>query len=264
MPATRALVRPVSRSLGACELSFRPRQPIDVERAASQHRAYVAALAAAGLEVIALEELSDRPDAVFVEDPVVVLDEVAVLGRMGAESREAEVESVALAIARFRPLRRLPAEARLEGGDVLRVDHTLYVGSTARTNPAGAAALAAAVVPFGYEVVPVAVRGCLHLKSGATFAGGDGFLVNPDWVDAAAFRGHPIVAVPAEEPWAANTLTLGDRVLLPAGFPRTRDLLASRGLRVETVDVSELQKAEGSLTCLSVPFAAAQGAAAGR
>ncbi len=252
--ATLAIVRPVSRSLAACELSFRDREPIDLEKAAAQHRAYAAALEAAGLTVEWLPELPGSPDAVFVEDPIVVLDELAIVGRPGAASREGEVESVAEAIGRYRPLVQLPPEARLEGGDVMRVGKTLYVGRSARTNTAAHEALAEILRPFGYTVVTVGLTDCLHLKTGVTYAGGECFLANPAWVDVSVLTGAEVVPLPAEEPWAANTLTIGDRVLLPSGFPRTLELLAGRGLEVVTVDVSELQKAEGSVTCLSVPL----------
>ena len=261
MPHLRALVRPVSRSLAACELSFRECEGIDLERAAVQHRAYAAALEAAGLAVQWLPALPEQPDAVFVEDPIVVLDEVAVVGRPGAASREGEVESVVAAVAPFRPLLRLPGEARLEGGDVMRVGRTIYVGRSARTNAAAHAALVEMLRPYDYAVVPGAMTGCLHLKTGVTYVGRTGeaeegcFLANPEWIDAAALSGAPVVPVPATEPWAANTLTAGEHVFLPAGFPRTLDLLTARGHRVETIDVSELQKAEGSVTCLSVIIA---------
>jgi dimethylargininase len=253
-PIPRALVRPVSRSLAWCELSFRDREPIDLDKAAAQHRAYAAALEAAGLAVEWLPELPDQPDAVFVEDPIVVLDEIAIVGRPGAASREGEVESVAQAVGRYRPLVHLPPEARLEGGDVMRVGKMLYVGRSARTNAAAHEALAKLVAPFGYVVVSVPLTDCLHLKTGVTYAGNDCFLANPAWVETSVLTGAEIVPLPTEEPWAANTLTIGDRVLLPAGFPLTLDLLAARGLDIVTIDVSELQKAEGSLTCLSVPF----------
>lgn len=254
MAIPRAIVRPVSRSLAACELSFRDREPIDLAKAAAQHQAYAAALEAAGLTVEWLVELPDQPDAVFVEDPIVVLDEIAIVGRPGASSREGEVESVAEAVGRYRPLVRLPTEARLEGGDVMRVGKTLYVGRSARTNAAAHEALAEILRPFGYTVVPIGLTDCLHLKTGVTHAGGDCFLANSAWVDVTVLVGAEVVPLPGEEPWAANTLTIGDRVFLPAGFPRTRNLLARRGLDVVTIDVSELQKAEGSLTCLSVVF----------
>jgi len=255
VPIPRAIVRPVSRSLAHCELSFRDREPIDLAKASAQHRAYVSALEAAGLTVEWLPELPDQPDAVFVEDPIVVLDEIAIVGRPGAASREGEVKSVAEAIGRYRPLVQLPPEARLEGGDVMRVGKTLYLGRSARTNATAHEALAELLRPFGYTVVTVGLTDCLHLKTGVTYAGGDCFLANPAWVDVSALSGAEVVPLPSYEPWAANTLTIGDRVLLPAGFPRTRDLLAGRGLDMVTIDVSELQKAEGSLTCLSVLFA---------
>ncbi|MEP7011330.1 MAG: dimethylargininase [Acidobacteriota bacterium] len=254
MAIPRGLVRPVSRSLAHCELSFRDREPIDLPKAAEQHRAYATALEAAGLTVEWLPELPDQPDAVFVEDPIVVLDEIAIVGRPGAASREGEVESVAEAVGRYRPLVQLPPKARLEGGDVMLVGKTLYVGRSARTNAAAHEALAEILRPFGYLVVPVGLTDCLHLKTGVTYAGNDCFLANPAWVDISALQGVEIVPLPAEEPWAANTLTVDGVILLPAGFPRTRDLLARRGHEVVTIDVSELQKAEGSLTCLSVPF----------
>ena len=252
--AVLSFVLTVSRSLAACELSFRDREPIDLEKAAAQHRAYAEALESAGLTVEWLPELPDSPDAVFVEDPIVVLDELAIVGRPGAASREGEVESVAAAVGRHRTLVHLPPEARLEGGDVMRVGKTLYVGRSARTNAAAHEALAEILRPFGYTVIPVGLTDCLHLKTGVTYAGGDCFLANPAWVDVSVLTGAEVVPLPVEEPWAANTLTIGDRVLLPAGFPRTRELLAGRGLEVVTVDVSELQKAEGSVTCLSVPL----------
>ncbi len=254
MSISRALVRPVSRSLAACELSFRDREPIDLGQAAAQHQAYAAALEAAGLAVEWLPELPDQPDAVFVEDPILVLDEIAIVGNPGAASREGEVASVAEAVALYRPLFRLPPDARLEGGDVMRVGRTIYVGRSARTNEAAHRALAEILLPFGYTVVPVTLTDCLHLKTGVTYAGNDCFLANPAWVDVSALSGAEVVPLPDDEPWAANTLTVGGRVFLPAGFPRTRDLLAGRGHNVVTIDVSELQKAEGSLTCLSVLF----------
>ncbi len=252
MTSLHAIVRPVSRSLADCELSFRNRESIDLPKAAAQHRAYVAALEAAGYEIEWLPDLPDQPDAVFVEDPIVVLDELAIVGHPGAPSREGEVESVAESVGRYRPLLHLPPEARLEGGDVLRVGKTLYVGRSARTNPEAHEALAVALRPYGYAVVSVPLTDCLHLKTGVTYAAGF-FLANPAWVDTSTLHGE-VVALPDDEPWGANTLTLADRVLLPAGFPHTRHLLAERGAEIVTVDVSELQKAEGSVTCLSVLF----------
>lgn len=159
---------------------------------------------------------------------------------------------MAAALAPYRPLRRMSAPATLEGGDVFRAGRTLYVGLSQRTNEQGIAQLRAAVAPFGYEVRPVRVHGCLHLKSGACPAGDRTLLVNREWVDASAFAGLDLIDV--EEEWAADVLTAAGIVLMPSGFPRTQRIIERAGFPVRTVDVSELQKAEAGVTCMSVIF----------
>ena len=181
-----------------------------------------------------------------------VVDEVAVIARMGAESRRKEADSLAKALAAFRPLRRMREPATLEGGDVLRVGLDVFVGLSPRTNQAGAAQLAAALEPFGYTVRPVRVRGALHFKTACSYVGDDTLLVNREWIDAAALDGYKLIDVAEDEPWAANALRIGETVLMPAGFPRTEAILRRAGFRVQALDVSELQKAEGSVTCMSV------------
>jgi dimethylargininase len=248
----RAIVRAVSPALGRCELTYLQRQEIDIERASEQHQSYVRCLRESGLTVYELPADPRLPDSVFVEDPVVVLDEVAVIARMGAQSRRGEAHAMAEALAAFRPLVRMTAPATLDGGDVFRVDRTLFVGRSQRTNDEGIAQLRAAVAPWGYEVRPVEVRGCLHLKSGACWVGGDTLLVNREWVDTSAFDGYDLIDV--EEPWAADVLVLGNFVLMPEGFQKTRQMMEQAGLAVRTIDVSELQKAEAGVTCMSVIF----------
>jgi len=249
-----AITREVSLKLGDCEISFQDRQPIDVELAMRQHIAYQAALAELGANVITLPTLPDQPDCVFVEDPAIVLDEVAIITRMRAESRRGESTSLADAVAPYRELRYLEAPATLEGGDVMRIDKTLYVGLSKRTNIAGIQQLAHLVEPFGYWVTPVELRGCLHLKSACCYLGDKTVLANRAWLDLDAFCGIHFIDVPAAEPHAANILRIGDTLLLPSSYPETRALLESRGFRVRTVDVSELIKAEAGVTCLSLLF----------
>ncbi len=253
--ATRALVRKVSRSLAACELRHLPRQIIDLQRAARQHEDYVRALAAAGVNVTVLPEEPALADSVFVEDPLLVLDEIAILGRSGAASREREGELIAPVIGHFRSLVRIEAPGTLEGGDVLRIGKTLFTGLSSRTNREGIEQLRRLTAPLGYEVTAVEVRGCLHLKTGATSPGSGLLLANPAWIDLSTFRHLEILAVPTDEPWGANTLSVNDRVLVAASAPKTAGLLRARGLNVHCVDISELQKAEAGLTCLSVLFA---------
>jgi dimethylargininase len=247
-----AIVRRVSRSLADCQLLHVPRQRLDLRRAAEQHAAYVAALEDAGAVVTVLAELPDLPDATFVEDPAVVLDEVAVLCRLGNAAREAEAAAIAPEIAKFRPVVAIEAPGTLEGGDVLCVGRTLFVGESSRTNRAGIAQLRERVVPLGYAVVPVRVTGCLHLKTAATLPAPGLLLANPEWVDLTPFTDVEVVSVPPVEPWGANTLSINGRVLVAAAAPQTAALLEARGLDVRQLDISELQKAEAGLTCLSI------------
>jgi dimethylargininase len=249
-----AITRDVSPSLAACELSFVPRVPIDVERAVAQHEAYRRALEAHGARVVALPAEASMPDAVFVEDVAIVLDEVAVMTRPGAESRRGEGASVAPVLGAFRPLLAIEAPGTLDGGDVLRLGRTLYVGESARSNPTGIAQLRALLAPYGYTVQGVATHGCLHLKSAVTQVADDTLLVQPAWVDAAVFAGHRILEVDPSEEHAANALRLGPGVIHPAAFPRTQERLLASGIAVTSVDLSELQKAEGATTCCSLVF----------
>ena len=247
-----ALVRPVSPGMGRCELTHVARSPIDVAVAALQHRGYVRALASLGCSVVELAAEPDLPDSVFVEDTAVVVDEVVVLTRPGAASRRAEVPAVARALEGLRPCAHIVSPGTLDGGDVLRVGRRIFVGQSSRSNREGIGQLASNLAPHGYEVVPVPVRGCLHLKSAVTLVDPDTLLINDDWVDRGAWRGMRFVEVAAEEPHSANALRIGDRVLHAASGPRTRERLEAAGVRVLPVDVSEMEKAEGAVTCCSL------------
>lgn len=249
-----AITRAVSRRIAECELTHVARTPIDLAAARAQHAEYERALDALGVRVIALPELPHLPDSVFVEDAALVLDEVAILTRPGAESRRAEVDAIADALAPFRPLRRIEGPATLDGGDVLRLGRTLYVGRTSRTTREGIDALRALVTPFGYEVSEVEVAGALHLKTAVTQVSPDWILVNPDWVDATHFAGYDALTVDPDEPFAANAVMANGALLHSTAFPRTQAMLRAHGLRVVGVDASELAKAEGGVTCCSLLF----------
>ncbi len=255
MPLT-ANTRAVSPFLEHCQLAFAERQPIDVSKAIVQHGQYEACLASLGIDVVSLAALADQPDAVFVEDPAIVLDEVAMMTRMGAESRRGESASLAEAVARFRPLRWIAEPGTLEGGDVVRIGRTLFVGRSARSNDAGIAQLGRELEPFGYAVRAVEMRGCLHLKSACTYLGRDTLLANPAWVDLAPFGHSNVIEVAPDEPAAADVLTIGDTAMIPASFPETARRLERAGWSVLPIDVSELQKAEAGVTCMSLIFSA--------
>jgi dimethylargininase len=249
-----AMTRVVSPRLADCELTYLPLQPIDVAKAEAEHRAYEECLTSLGVRVISLPSAAALPDSVFIEDVAVVLDEIAVMTRPGAESRRAELLGVAPKLEQFRRLVYISAPATLDGGDVLQVDHTLFVGLSPRTDQAGAEQLRAIVEPYGYQVEEVSVTGCLHLKTGVTYLGRNEMLINRQWVDARAFAGFELIDVPSNEPMAANTLTINETLLLPDSFPQTHSLLESRNYKVRALDISELQKAEAGLTCSSLIF----------
>lgn len=246
-----AITRAVSPTIAECELTFLQREAIDVARARAQHRAYEACLEELGVQVISLPAEPAYPDAVFVEDACVVLDEIAVMTRLGAESRRGESASLARAMEKYRALYWLREPATLDGGDVMLAGKTLFVGVTARSNAAGVEQLAAEVGPFGYEVRPVVVQGCLHLKSACSSIG-DAVLVYRPWVDEAAFAGLRLIDVPEE--CGANVVAVGETVLVAAAAPRTAEMLSAMGRQVRLLDNSELAKAEGALTCCSLVF----------
>lgn len=249
-----ALTREVSPAIVNCELEYLKREPIDLARAIEQHRQYQACLAELGVHVEVLPAAPDMPDGVFVEDPAIVLDEIAVITRMGAASRRRESESLARALTRYRELHYIFEPATLEGGDVMRIGKTLYVGYSRRTNVAGIQQLAAIVHPLGYFVVPVEVRGCLHLKTACCFIGQDTVLANRAWFDPDALCSLKILDVPHDEPAGANALRIGDTVLLSSSYSRTRSLLERSGFRVREIDNSEFLKAEAGVTCTSLIF----------
>src|SRR5277367_5258926 len=182
-----AITRAVSPALVNCELSFIPRRPIDLRVAREQHHAYEHLLEKLGARVVSLPAEPNLPDSMFVEDPAIVLDELAVIFPLGTESRRPEATSLAQAIAKFRKLDHVILPGTLEGGDILRIDRRLFVGVTKRSNPEGIRQLAAILAPHHYEVIPVPVTGCLHLKSAVTHLGRDILLANRAWFDPSPF-----------------------------------------------------------------------------
>ncbi|MEW6335779.1 MAG: arginine deiminase family protein [Acidobacteriota bacterium] len=247
-----AITRKVSPAIGRCELTHLERTGIDAARAAAQHEAYERCLERLGCRVVSLPAEPELPDSVFVEDAAVVVAELAVITRPGAASRRAETASVAAALAPYRPLATIQAPATLDGGDVLVLGRRVVVGRSSRSDPAGIEQLRALLVPHGFAVEGIPVRGCLHLKSAVTWAAPDTVLLNPEWVDRSVFAGLRCVEVAAGEAYAANGLLLGDALIYPRAFPRTAERLAEHGIRLERIDVSELAKAEGAVTCCSV------------
>jgi len=248
LPITRAL----SASINDCELTHLARTPIDIAHAREQHAAYESALATLGCEIRRIPADDRYPDAVFIEDTAIVLDELAVITRPGAESRRGELDAVATVLGEYRTLVRIEAPATIDGGDVLQLDDVLYVGRTLRTNDEGIAQLRELLAPYGYRVVSVDVDGCLHLKSAVTRVGAEALLMNRRWVSPSNFDGWRIIDVDEGEPSAANALRIGEIVIYPQELPRTQRKLEAEGIEVIAVPAGELAKAEGGVTCCSL------------
>jgi dimethylargininase len=251
-----AITRAVSPGIVHCELSYIDRHPIDFLKAQRQHRAYEHLLEQLGARVFSLPAEPALPDSMFVEDPAIVLDELAVILPLGTESRRREAGSLAQALAKFRKLEYITLPGTMEGGDVLRIGRKLFVGLTKRTNAEGIRQLSAILAPHNYEIVAVPVTGCLHLKSAVTQVGGTTLLGNRSWFDPTPFSGFEWIDVPMAEPHAANALAIGNTVIFPSSFPLTQARLEAHGLQVTPLDISELQKAESGLTCSSLLFEA--------
>jgi dimethylargininase len=251
-----ALTRDVSPDMDSCELSFVGRSEIDVALARTQHEQYQKALASLGCKVIALPALAGSPDAVFVEDTALVLNEIAISTRPGAPSRRVEVASVADVLGKYRRLVSINDPGTLDGGDILVSGRKIFVGLSARSNPEAIRQLGELVEEYGYHVLALEINGCLHLKSAVTLLDDETVLVQPAWIDPDYFSDYRVIEVDQREEHAANALRAGSGVVYPSCFPRTQELVQDAGIELTTVDVSELQKAEGAVTCCSIIFRA--------
>jgi dimethylargininase len=244
------LVRTPSSRLAEGIVTHIRRTPVDVARAQAQHASYAAALAAGGWMIVQAPAAEDCPDSVFIEDTVVVCEDLAVLARPGAPARRAEVTGVA-GILRSLGLHTAAIQepGTLDGGDVLQAGHTVYVGRGGRTNAAGIRQLRTLLAPLGRTVIAVPLRNALHLKSAVTALPDGTFLLLPQLVPAGLF---PAVR-PVPEEAGCHVVPLGDdRVLIAASAPRTAELLDDLGFSPVVADISEFEKLEGCVTCLSV------------
>jgi dimethylargininase len=228
---------------------------VDFELALLQQDAYCKKLADHGVQVKKLKINCGCPDGCFIEDTAIVVDELAVLTSMGCESRHSEPEAVENELAKYRKVEHVSPDAKLEGGDILQLGKTLFVGLSSRTNLRGVEELERILTPLGYSLVPVTVKGGLHLKTACTALDEETFLLNPRLVDSEPFKAWRMITVPEEEPMAANTLRVDDTILLHEGFPRTVELVHKNYEHTEVVDIAEFLKADAGLSCLSLVFA---------
>ena len=226
----------------------------DFERMTAQHDAYVRTLDALGIEVTVLEPELDFPDAHFVEDTAVVTPDIAVITNPGAEARQGEEKTIEPVLADFRPIDRIEPPGTLDGGDVLMAGGHFFIGISERTNPEGAEQLGRILKRFGNTWTAVDVGKGLHLKSGVNHVGGDTLLLTEAFSRMDAFRGYGKIVLNPEETYAGNSLWINDQLIVPKGFPDTLAKLEKLGLPIHVLDVSEVQKMDGGLTCLSIRF----------
>jgi dimethylargininase len=253
-----AITHKPSPFLNNCQLTYLPAAKIDLEIANLQHESYCRTLAGLGLQVINLDANLKMPDCAFVEDTAIVLDEIAVITPMGVAARREETILIEKELAGFRPVKKINPPAKIEGGDVLRIGKDIFAGLSTRTNKKGIEALADIVRPFGYRVYAVRVKNSLHLKTACTAPDDETILLNREWIDERAFSGFRKVAVPPEEPFAANILKVKDTICIHPGWKKTIELIRGLGYRTKEIDISEFLKAEAGLTCLGLIFTTGQ------
>ncbi len=224
------------------------------ELISDQHKEYIAALRSIGLEVIVLDAHPDYPDAYFVEDTAVVIPQAAVITNPGADTRKGEVDSIELVLSGYRKIRRIRAPGTLDGGDVLIAADHCFIGISDRTNSEGAEQLGLILEQSGYKWTPIPVTGGLHLKSGVNYIGMNTLLLTREFAARGEFDEFTKIVIDEEEEIAANTLWVNDTLLIPEGFPKTKERLEILGIPIIELDVSEAQKMDGGLTCMSIRF----------
>lgn len=252
---TIAITRDISPRFNECELTHIDRSLIDLEVACAQHRGYIEALKELGCDILELPAEPNLPDSVFVEDTAVILPEVALLTRPGADSRKPEVDSIAQALAPYRKLVRVTAPANVDGGDVLVLGKEIFVGMSTRSNQAAVNQMNEHLGKYGYRVIGVEMHDCLHLKTAVTRVDENNLLTNRKWVNTEHFEGYNLIDVDPDEPFAANCLPVNGKIIFPASFPKTYTILESKGFKLRVVQVDELAKAEGAVTCCSLILA---------
>lgn len=249
---TIAITRQVSSRFNECEITHIDRSPIDVEVARAQHHEYNKILETLGCKVIELSEQKDLPDSVFVEDTAFILPEVAVITRPGADSRKPEIETIIQALTPHKKLVHVTAPASVDGGDVLVLGKNIYVGMSTRSNPESVEQLNNLLSEYGYKVFGLTLTDCLHLKTAVTRVDDKTLLINSNWVDASTFQNFDLIEVDASEPFGANCLPVRGSIVYPYAFPKTQKKLEQKGFSIKNVNLDELAKAEGAVTCCSL------------
>jgi dimethylargininase len=251
---TRAVVRKPCKNFARGLTTTVSSEPADYGLMVKQHAAYLKALTAAGLEVVVLDPLPDFPDSHFVEDTAVVTPDVAVITNPGAAARRGEEESIAAVLAEFREIERIQPPGIVDGGDVLQVGRHFFIGLSERTNKQGAEQLGRILQSYGNSCTLVEVGAGLHFKSSVNYVGRNTLLVTNDFARNEQLKGYDRIVTEKAEEYAANTLLVNEHLLMPAGFPNTRSRLEPLGFKIIELEISEVRKMDGGLTCMSIRF----------
>lgn len=249
-----AIVRAIPNTYQDC-VTIAPDKPvINVELAKQQHAAYCKTLEQLDLKLIRIEADDALPDCCFTEDTAIVFGDVAIITNPGTISRIAETAEMEKVLTPLKNIHHLSSPATIDGGDVLKIDQKIFIGISSRTNEEAIKQVATILHSKGYDVIGVKIRDTLHLKSVCTNVGKGCILLAEGHLDKKIFSEYDIIIVPEEESYAANCLVVNGKVLLPKGFPKTKSLVEAKGFSVIEMDMTEIEKADGALTCLSIIF----------
>ncbi|MBI5777912.1 MAG: N(G),N(G)-dimethylarginine dimethylaminohydrolase [Planctomycetes bacterium] len=247
-----AIVRNVAKTYDKCIKPAMSTAPIDVRLAQKQHQAYCKTLKALGLKMINIEADDRFPDCCFVEDPAIVIGDTTIISRMGVKSRIGEERAVEKTLSRHKKIYRIKPPGTIEGGDVLRIGHRIYIGLSERTNISAIKQVRTIAAKYGCEVIPVRVKGMIHLKTGCTYLGNNCITLVQGQLDAKPFAGYKKIIIPKSESYSANCLSVNGTILIPKGYTKTRQMIKNAGFKIKELDMSEFRAGGGSLTCLSV------------
>jgi len=250
---TKAITRKPCKNFAAGLTTSTLGKP-DYQLMLEQHSVYIETLKNLGLQVTELEVLDDFPDAHFVEDTAVVVSEIAIIARPGANKRRGEEVSIEPELVKYKRIEKIQDSGTLDGGDILIINKNVFIGLSDRTNQAGANQLSDILSHFGYYSKLIQVEEGLHLKSDVNYIGKNTLLVTEQYHNHPAFENYNKISVNVNETYAANTLLVNDKLCIPKGFPTTKQQLLQAGFDLIEIDMSESQKMDGGLTCLSLRF----------
>lgn len=250
---TKAIVRKPAGNFSLGQTSAHLGKP-DYDLALKQHLAYCEALIRCGLKVIELDILENYPDSTFVEDTAVVTKKCAIVSRPGHPSRQGEEISIEQELAKHRPIEKIKAPGLLDGGDIMQVEDHFYIGLSDRTNQEGAKQLTNYLNQYSYTASTIEVQDILHLKSGINYLGDGTLLIMERLVNSKALTEYKKIVILPDETYASNCVRINDCIIMPKGFPDTRKKLSALPYKIIELDMSEYEKMDGGLSCLSIRF----------